>query len=245
MSGDDDDYLSDKFLAEATNPAKPLTYSQRRKEAEKLAKLKNEQNRTKSRRQREVESREAGLSKSLFEKAKEDEAAGLAGNKALSIMMKMGFKPGQSLGKVEAQDESSHVSRSSEKQDSGPSGPSTSQVFGDEVSSKPSKPLPHRAEPLPLNEWAGAYMPTERLAFYHLSTPCYQERKELVWESGLVPQVLQVDLPRWRRWPRKLITTTFEIELDENTKIVVQKGNLVCWCGMCLPTSLETISFVW
>ncbi|TFK76086.1 RNA-binding domain-containing protein [Pluteus cervinus] len=131
---------------------------QRRKEAEKLAKLKNEQNRTKSRRQREVESREAGLSKSLFEKAKEDEAAGLAENKALSIMMKMGFKPGQALGKVEAQDEEEppHVSRSSEKQDSGPGGPSTSQASGAEVSPPPqSKPLPHRAEPLPLNEWAG------------------------------------------------------------------------------------------
>ncbi|KAJ6629166.1 hypothetical protein B0H10DRAFT_2173116 [Mycena sp. CBHHK59/15] len=62
-------------------------------------------NKLKSRRQREVESRTEGLSKSLFERAKEEEDAGLvSGNKALSIMMKMGFKPGQSLGRPEETD---------------------------------------------------------------------------------------------------------------------------------------------
>ncbi|KAG6832963.1 hypothetical protein H0H92_004847 [Tricholoma furcatifolium] len=102
MSDDEDDYLSDKFLT-ASNPttSAPKTYAQLRKEAEKKSSLKNVQNKTKSRRQRELEAREEGLSKSLFERAKEEEDAGISsGNKALSMMMKMGFKPGQALGKV-------------------------------------------------------------------------------------------------------------------------------------------------
>jgi len=113
MSDEDDDYLSDKFLVnpESTSKAKPSTYSQLRKEALKKAQLKNEQNKKKSRRQLEIESREEGLSKSLFERAREEEAAGIgSGNKALSIMMKMGFKPGQSLGNTGGHDHSEEQS---------------------------------------------------------------------------------------------------------------------------------------
>jgi hypothetical protein len=95
---DDDDYLSDKFLT-VVEPQKPKTYSERRKETIRESLLKNEQNRAKSRRQLELESREEGLSKSLFELAKDDKVAGHGpDNKALSMMMKMGFKPGQALG---------------------------------------------------------------------------------------------------------------------------------------------------
>ncbi|KAG5637053.1 hypothetical protein H0H81_005965 [Sphagnurus paluster] len=142
MSGDDeDDYLSDKFLL-GTVPAAapPKTYAQLRKEADRKAKLKNEQNRTKSRRQREVEAREEGLSKSLFERAKEEEDAGVSsGNKALSMMMKMGFKPGQSLGKV---DEPLVVSPVFEDK-------------SDAQSGAPSTKLGHIVTPIPLNEWTG------------------------------------------------------------------------------------------
>ena len=157
VDDDDDDYLSDKFLinASANTTAKPTTYSQIRKEAQKKAQQKNEENRHKSRRQLELESREEGLSKSLFERAKEEEDSGLAGssNKALSIMMKMGFKPGQSLGTL-----------GHDQQDAGgPTTPATAQVSPstgeDTRDASPAHPAvahaKHKTEPLPIQEWAG------------------------------------------------------------------------------------------
>lgn len=155
MSGDEDDYLSDKFLLDVgSNVSAPKTYAQIRKEAEKKAKLKNEQNRLKSRRQREVEAREEGLSKSLFERAKEEENSGISsGNKALSMMMKMGFKPGQSLGKVDtpgaapAPPLASSNDTETTKSNAGPSSQPSS-VMEKEASGQ-------IVEPIPLNEWAG------------------------------------------------------------------------------------------
>lgn len=137
MSDDEDDYLSDKFLAEGTSSTRPQTYSNLRKEAQKKALLKNEQHRQKSRYQREVESREEGLSKSLFTRAKEEQEAGIAtGNKAMSIMMKMGFKPGQSLGKTDDE-------------------PADAAAVSIDVASSSKKSGGHKVEPLPLNEWEG------------------------------------------------------------------------------------------
>lgn len=137
MSDDEDDYLSDKFLAEGTSSTRPQTYSNLRKEAQKKALLKNEQHRQKSRYQREVESREEGLSKSLFTRAKEEQEAGIAtGNKAMSIMMKMGFKPGQSLGKTDDE-------------------PADAAPVSIDVASSSKKSGGHKVEPLPLNEWEG------------------------------------------------------------------------------------------
>jgi hypothetical protein len=96
--GGDDDYLSDKFLTIA-EPRKSKTYSEKRKEALRHSLLKDKQNRTKSTKHLELESRAEGLSKSLFERAEDDKASGRGiENKALSMMMKMGFKPGQVLG---------------------------------------------------------------------------------------------------------------------------------------------------
>ncbi|KAL4241572.1 G patch domain-containing protein 11 [Abortiporus biennis] len=152
IMSDDDDYLSDKFLVESiqTSSSAPKSYSQRRKEAQKQAALKNEENRRKSRRQLELESREEGLSKSLFERAKEEESMGQQ-NKALSMMMKMGFKPGQSLG-VSSEDADSSASASREKS------PEVQSTVVPPVqlnnSSGPSNPS-HLVNPLPLNEWAG------------------------------------------------------------------------------------------
>ncbi|KAJ7276239.1 hypothetical protein B0H12DRAFT_1174595 [Mycena haematopus] len=152
MSDSEDDYLAniDKFLVDSNATSAPKTYSEIRKEAAKRSKLKNEQNRIKGRRQREIESRTEGLSKSLFERAKEEEDAGLgSGNKALSIMMKMGFKPGQALGKADVLDsftQPSQKSLSDEEPTAGSSNPDSS--------SNP-KGLGHKVEPLPINEWAG------------------------------------------------------------------------------------------
>jgi hypothetical protein len=150
MSDDEDDYLSDKFLSGLVESSQPKTktYSDLRKEATRKSQLKNEQNRTKSRRQREEEAREEGLSKSLFERAEEEEAAGASGNKALAMMMKMGFKPGQSLGHTDSLTTGRKAVDESE-----PLEP------GSEVDSK----LAHRSEPLPLNEWTGNHFPFENL----------------------------------------------------------------------------------
>lgn len=153
MSDDEDDYLAniDKFLVEPSPAPKTLTYSQIRKEAAKQAKLKDEQNRLKSRRQREVESRTEGLSKSLFERAKEEEDAGLvSSNKALSIMMKMGFKPGQALGKTDEE----AVREQPDAQET--ETPLDQPVVGlsDAGPSNPKK-LQHKVEPVPINEWTG------------------------------------------------------------------------------------------
>ncbi|KAI0334765.1 hypothetical protein GY45DRAFT_1431268 [Cubamyces sp. BRFM 1775] len=106
MSDEEDDYLSDKFLVEAaaassSSSSAPKTYAERRKEAQKRAALKNEQNRTKSRRELEREAREEALSRSLFERAQEEARESGRENKALAMMMKMGFKPGQALGRAE------------------------------------------------------------------------------------------------------------------------------------------------
>ncbi|KAF7352922.1 G-patch domain-containing protein [Mycena venus] len=150
MSDDEDDYLAniDKFLVEPNSASAPKTYSQIRKEAEKQSKLKNEQNRTKGRRQRELESRTEGLNKSLFERAKEEEDAGLgSGNKALSIMMKMGFKPGQALGKAEED----HTDQPPAQE----SPPAEEPIAGPSNNDSSAKRFAHKVEPLPINEWAG------------------------------------------------------------------------------------------
>ncbi|KAA1466132.1 RNA-binding domain-containing protein [Dentipellis sp. KUC8613] len=101
---------------------------------------------------REVEAREEGLSKSLFERAAEEEAAGSSsGNKALAMMMKMGFKPGQSLGKVE-----DAPTASPPDSGQGTPVPETSSAPATSASPPPTGAVkPHRLEPLPINEWAG------------------------------------------------------------------------------------------
>ncbi|KAF5370123.1 hypothetical protein D9758_001224 [Tetrapyrgos nigripes] len=161
MSDGEDDYLSDKFLVESSAPStsNPKTYSQLRKDAEKKAKTKNDQNRTKSRRERELEAREEGLNKSLFTRAQEDEQSGGAGNKALSIMMKMGFKPGQSLGRVgdvnKPDRSSSERPEDLDKVAHNDDVPATGAHSSLTAIPSASKEVSHRTEPLPLTEWAG------------------------------------------------------------------------------------------
>lgn len=176
MSSDEDDYLSAKYLVDVPE-AKPVkTYSQIRKDAQKKGQVKQEQNRIKSRRERELEAREEGLSKSLFERAKEEEEAGLgSGNKALSIMMKMGFKPGQSLGNT-GKGEDDDVQGDRTQSTPGPSSsaepthgrtpgfvsagassvlPATAEGTGGKDDEPPKPHTTHMKVPLPLNEWAG------------------------------------------------------------------------------------------
>jgi hypothetical protein len=153
---DEDDYLSDKFLVQVAAESAPKTYAQRRQEALKRSRVKNEENRMKSRRQREQESREEGLSKSLFERAQEEEKA-VGGSKALGIMMKMGFKVGQSLGKTEGSPPKTTVplpgpSLSEDESEQGTSRAQSDPAdLGDDLKRKSR----HKVEPLPLNEWRG------------------------------------------------------------------------------------------
>ncbi|KAH8999353.1 hypothetical protein EDB92DRAFT_2100808 [Lactarius akahatsu] len=160
---DDDDYLSDKFLLNTDEPQKPKTYSEKRKEALFKSRLKNELNRTKSRRQLELESREEGLSKSLFERA-EDETSGRGSeNKALSMMLKMGFKPGQALGVT------AHADEGSANPSSSPSPPPLDPTRTPQRDiSPPQETSATQTErqlvnPLPLNEWSGTL-----LRYFHL-----------------------------------------------------------------------------
>ncbi|KAJ7507594.1 hypothetical protein B0H11DRAFT_2153252 [Mycena galericulata] len=105
---------------------------------------------------REVESRAEGLSKSLFERAQEEQDAGLvSSNKALSIMMKMGFKPGQALGKTDDDAEAPHaipeqpdIQETETLHDESILGPS------DAGPSNPNR-LQHKVEPVAINEWTG------------------------------------------------------------------------------------------
>ncbi|KAI0028026.1 hypothetical protein K488DRAFT_80885 [Vararia minispora EC-137] len=142
MSSDEEDYLSDKFLsAAAPAPIKPNTYAELRRQAQRRAEEKNLANRTKTLREREREAREEGLGKTLFERAAEADKGTGAGNKALQMMMKMGFQPGNSLGRTNDDGEEDRK----EKNDSGK----------DEVGPSRSRPEGQLVNPLPLKEWAG------------------------------------------------------------------------------------------
>lgn len=102
---DDDDFMSDKFLKDLENDdsKRTKTYSEMRKEAQKRS---EEKGYIKSRAEREKEAREEGLKRNLLAQKSQDNSQTAASssssnsnNKALDMMMKMGFKPGQALGK--------------------------------------------------------------------------------------------------------------------------------------------------
>ncbi|KAH9938398.1 uncharacterized protein B0H18DRAFT_966939 [Fomitopsis serialis] len=132
MADDEDDYLSDKFLLE--------TYAERRKEAQRLSAIKNEQSRKKSRRQLEQEAGKRGFAKAWLQ------------NKALAMMMKMGYKPGESLGQNYDDPPPAESSAAAAK-----SATADDDVPADAFAvAEPAKGgIGHRVEPLPLNEWAG------------------------------------------------------------------------------------------
>lgn len=166
----DDDYLSDKFLT-ITEPQKPKTYGEKRKEALRKSLLKDEQNKTKSTRQLELESREEGLSRSLFERAEDDKASGRGTeNKALSMMMKMGFKPGQALG-VPANVDVDEASKASTPR--GTITPPNRRNHSPSPETLGIQPQTHErglVNPLPVNEWSGTLSHPPRL---HVLSPTF------------------------------------------------------------------------
>lgn len=149
---DEDDYLSDKFLlgTSADIPSsKSLTYSERRKKAQRQSEIKNVENRKKNRRQLEEEAREEGLNKSLFERAKAEEEELGVKNKAMNMMLKMGFKLGGTLGKSD--DQSNDSGPSSERRIEFVTPPDHDSTFDDQSRSR----LQHRKVPLPIETWSG------------------------------------------------------------------------------------------
>lgn len=112
----------------------------------------------------ELEAREEGLQTSLIQKAQEEAKETGKQNKALAIMMKMGFKPGQGLGE-------NHERGSPSTSIGGNLGNAqtvgTSDVAGErdvetETGARSTEPRTsglapreHRAEPLPIKEWIG------------------------------------------------------------------------------------------
>jgi len=161
---DNDDYLSAKFLVNSTETATtPKTYSQLRREASKKSQEKNASNQRKSKRQRELISREEGLSKSLFEKVQEEEQAGVRpGNKALAMMMKMGFTPGQSLGRQSKNPENEGPPR------------------------KSSSPPQHKTEPLPIDEWMG--MCAVHSKTIHAAQVNFREERDRDYKASSFPE---------------------------------------------------------
>lgn len=113
MDSDEDDYLSEKFLQQLKDTSKPAkSYSERRKEAQRQSEARNLAGRMKSRKQIEQEAMEAlkeGMNTSLFER--ESLAEGGGQSKAMKLMSKMGFKPGQSLGRREEETDNSESSK--------------------------------------------------------------------------------------------------------------------------------------
>ncbi|BGP32101.1 hypothetical protein JCM10296v2_003880 [Rhodotorula toruloides] len=96
LSDSDVDFDDPRFLVDTPlTSSAPLSYQERRKR--KLIES-EEKGRTKSRKQLEEEKREAGLRTDLIQRAKEDEERG-GESKAFRMMSKMGFKPGEALGR--------------------------------------------------------------------------------------------------------------------------------------------------
>lgn len=112
---DEEDYLSDKFLAEIeqheqkSKTSGSKTYAQLRKEAQKR---KEDRGYIKPRAEREREAREEGLKRNLMTAVSSNPSASTSrdasntppppthgDNKALAMMIKMGFKPGEALGR--------------------------------------------------------------------------------------------------------------------------------------------------
>ncbi|KAG8835216.1 hypothetical protein FRC17_004778 [Serendipita sp. 399] len=139
MAEDEDDYLSDKFLQQITSNSgnsSTKTYAQRRKEAQRQSEVRNLAGRIKSRKELEketIDTLKEGMSTSLFEKEKLAEAEGGSQSKAMKMMSKMGFKPGQALGKQEQKTESESSNATVE----------------------PASSRTARVAPIPINIWEG------------------------------------------------------------------------------------------
>ncbi|EIW72125.1 hypothetical protein TREMEDRAFT_25391, partial [Tremella mesenterica DSM 1558] len=172
-SDSEDDFMSDKYLVEV--PPGPKSYSSQR-QAQTLKSMRKGQSKNQvPLRQLEAERRSEGLNTSLFDRlsspastsqiakdVEKNKSIGTGGNKAMEMMMKMGWSVGESLGKkrspspsssntkrvkLEAQQGDGNVSETEDGVLRGGIG-SSSRLVG----MKESK---HRVEPIRISMWAG------------------------------------------------------------------------------------------
>lgn len=150
MSDSEDDFMSDKFLVESPPKASTATYSQRRS-IQQLKGLRSVQANNKlSIKQLEEQRRREGLNTSLFDRvtdreegdsAKNGESSGAAvggGPKAMEMMMKMGWKVGQGLGRKRSASPEDTVKRAKNNADT-----------------ETSRAGIGRTEPIRVSLWAG------------------------------------------------------------------------------------------
>ena len=98
MSESEDDFMSDRFLVESARPSLPEGYTARRSAHQLRSRRAGQAKQLPSLKQRETEQRRAGLATSLFaNKAGEPEGSG--GGRAIEMMIKMGWKVGEGLGR--------------------------------------------------------------------------------------------------------------------------------------------------
>jgi len=142
MSDSEDDFMSDKFLVEA--PAAEKSYKAKRDasllKGQRAGLAKNLQ----SAKVREEQQRREGLNTSLFEKKDHQEASGSGGGKAMAMMMKMGWKVGEGLGKKEVEEPTTKRKVDDEEEDEAPRGGIGSS----------SRKAP-RTEPIRVSLWSG------------------------------------------------------------------------------------------
>ncbi|KAI5452844.1 hypothetical protein NCC49_006384 [Naganishia albida] len=163
MSDSEDDFMSDKYLvaAEATTRKSTQTYAQRRAHAAAEAEKRHLESRIKPRAVREEEARRKALETSLFERK---EAQSVGAGKAMGMMMKMGWKVGEGLGK---RSEPSTMTATTTTTTGVSGAKETSDVSSDEDTPRgigaPSKKrklahpstTPARTEPIRLSLWTG------------------------------------------------------------------------------------------
>jgi hypothetical protein len=142
MSDSEDDFMSDKFLVEA--PAAEKSYKAKRDasllKGQRAGLAKNLQ----SAKVREEQQRREGLNTSLFEKKDHQEASGSGGGKAMAMMMKMGWKVGEGLGRKQVEEPTTKRKADDDEDDDAPRGGIGSS----------SRKAP-RTEPIRVSLWSG------------------------------------------------------------------------------------------
>ncbi|KAF8326523.1 uncharacterized protein EI90DRAFT_3127735 [Cantharellus anzutake] len=151
MSDDEDDYLSPKFLVEAETSRSHKSYSRLRNEARRAAEAKDAENREKQKKYSAKARIQEGLSTSLFERAREEEKMGLGGSKALSMMVKMGYKEGEGLGRKADSPTVNDANKSNDRVAEGDPGGLAEEHRGGIGSAADD----HRIEPLRISIWDG------------------------------------------------------------------------------------------